>query len=966
MTEESTFETEKPRKQDNSARSSRPMSRRIYRAVEEPSIPSVIVLEQVIESRGRKAPPTAATSKASKMREEQVDKLLKNRPTHDLKALMTEYLKRLGLPGDSKIFTFSGQDEHIRQALKDRGWVENRTAGSSAFHLKWVYSDTEADYKALLPGQRFNHFPNNRELTTKSGLCQHLNSVSSVNISVDQFFPRCYDLGDSKQVKEFIKDYERTAVIGIVKHACMSREGVEQVVRLALRYAEFFVRQAEDMCELRTQYSFVPDFKAQFSFSREDVQRLIAYRTSSLELPDDLVNDCADICRRVCRAFPQSEVDGTTNVWILKPSQNARGSGIRCIRDLQEVLASGNQLQARVIQKYIERPFLLHIEAKPYKFDIRQWVLVTSWEPLEVYAFDSCYLRICQEEFDLADIENLYRHLTNYSLQKTIAKAQEATVWSSLQFSEYLASVSSKSWGEVCCSVHRVILDTIEGLSEAVDHKEGCFELYGFDILLDEELRPWLLEVNLSPACAARTPWLAEMLSLMAEGALRLVLKEADQEPLYDQQRELVGEPTYHTNAWQMLYKSTESVSSETTVALEIVGKPINIRAERKIDRNFLSEQAARLLQRYGRGFLVRRRAKHQLEREAATLIQAQIRKRLAQLELVRRRRHRAALKIQTSVRAWRARQLLLHLKQVSITTKLQSLYRGQTARRLYKQLRLARSALVIQKTFRRLDGYRAKQECEVYHSKVRLIQLHWLMRWRLKVRAATLIQCHCRKLLAGRLLVRKRRERQAAVTIQCWARGLHAKATLVHLRRVQAATKLQSFSRMLRAKRQLRFLIETQAALVIQSHYRSYRSKVIREALSKLKGWRVNAASHIQRVMRGYIDRLKVTQRMELRAAVAIQTAYRRFCAQRRNQTVLIWNQAATKIQAYFKGRLAYRKYKMLRSIMKLKADRLKRKAQRGESTSQTMAERLAYRPPSSLQRYPIVRSGKPGMRRP
>jgi hypothetical protein len=80
-------------------------------------------------------------------------------------------------------------------------------------------------------------------------------------------------------------------------------------------------------------------------------------------------------------------------IYIVKPSASSRGRGIFIIRNFTEV----NPHDAYVVQKYIKNPLLID----GYKFDMRIYVLVTSFQPLEVFLYREGFARFGSELFTL-------------------------------------------------------------------------------------------------------------------------------------------------------------------------------------------------------------------------------------------------------------------------------------------------------------------------------------------------------------------------------------------------------------------------------------------------------------------------------------------------------------------------------------------------------------------------------------
>lgn len=109
-----------------------------------------------------------------------------------------------------------------------------------------------------------------------------------------------------------------------------------------------------------------------------------------------------------------------------------------------------NLREAYVISRYIEKPLLVGGK----KFDLRLYVLVTSYRPLKVWMNSGGFARFCTEKYtpDIAELDNMMIHLTNVAVQKSAEDYNEmhGGKWSIKNLKFYLEQTRGKEITDKC------------------------------------------------------------------------------------------------------------------------------------------------------------------------------------------------------------------------------------------------------------------------------------------------------------------------------------------------------------------------------------------------------------------------------------------------------------------------------------------------------------------------------------
>ncbi len=278
------------------------------------------------------------------------------------------------------------------------------------------------------------------------------------------------------------------------------------------------------------------------------------------------------------RFFAQlPKVDQRENLWIYKPGGNSRGRGIEIMWRFNKLRRQYRKHGDRpitkksekgIIQRYIQKPLLLDGR----KSEIRIYWMIASLDPFQVLMFPEGTVRLNSLPYQLDQFDNQLIHVTNVYQQKNHPDFDPNVElkWRYDRLDHYLAhdlGIAPSGF------VNDLLVPRLEqiitwvakaarpGLYRDYPKTGECFAVYGADLILDENLNPWLTEIQKGPGLSFHDPVKRHVIPPMLGEAARIAFEIRERRRKGKSQKNLKSVERYR---WVINEAEPETVARST------------------------------------------------------------------------------------------------------------------------------------------------------------------------------------------------------------------------------------------------------------------------------------------------------------------------------------------------------------------------------------------------------------------
>lgn len=318
---------------------------------------------------------------------------------------------------EKKTFTVCGNYQSIRKALLERGWVEkirlsynmrdrenlrklqlmqipeliskvkDKVIGGACrrvimsklltgHQVDFYWDDFHDAFKVNNDKNKYTLINRFRRTifsyTSKQGLCESLKRAhwyQKPGTSIIRH-PRSYSLTNQGDPKDFIEDYKTTAAISLLKwvvatHKQQKAKLISESGKISLATFDFALNECLKVIKKAKHedidYEIEQAMDFQWNQFLDHYYKLVHigghFKGQKEESEHNVVQKAQYILNELEKYFPNLDMDGMMNIWILKPIAGCRGLGIHICRTLQYILqiVKTNTNMRYIIQKYIGR-----------------------------------------------------------------------------------------------------------------------------------------------------------------------------------------------------------------------------------------------------------------------------------------------------------------------------------------------------------------------------------------------------------------------------------------------------------------------------------------------------------------------------------------------------------------------------------------------------------------------------------